>query len=119
MLPLLELKILLKDTLSSLRSESNLIEKNEGKWVHEKCKQEVNLKQKKEKHNQQEDEDMKDEDICPGCETGADYEGAHTNEDDEYLNGCYFNPMKNYCFECGEEINITKQLCGKLYCLNS
>ena len=49
-----------KECGEKIEANVDMIEKNEGKWVHEKCKQEVNLKQKKEKHNQQEDEDMKD-----------------------------------------------------------
>ncbi len=85
------------------------IEKHGKKWIHQRCKTDEEFKQK----------EISSDEICWGCETGADYDGAHINENSEYFNGCCMKQIKNYCFECGEEINITRQLCGKQYCLYS
>ena len=87
----------------------DVIEKKGKKWIHKRCKTDEACKQK----------EISSEEICWGCETGADCEGAHLNENGEYFNGCNMKQIKNYCFECGEEISITRQLCGKLYCINS
>jgi len=94
----------------------DVIEKKGGKWIHRRCTKDEACKKKE--ISSDTDEIFLDE-KCLGCETGADYDGAHLNENGEYFNGCDMKQMKNYCFECGEEISITRQLCGKLYCINS
>ena len=83
-----------------IKANVDYIDKKDGKWLHEKCL-----------NNKKKDEIYVEDVICNGCEAGTDCDAAHT---------CNINvDIKNYCFECGEEINITRQLCGKYICYNS
>ena len=81
-----------------IKANVDYIDKKDGKWLHKKC---INDEIYTEDENE----------ICKGCEAGTDCYAAHT---------CNINvDNKNYCCECGEEINMTGQLCGKLFCYNS
>lgn len=100
----------------NIKANIDFIEKENKKWIHQKCKKNTGVKNLNKSS-------ISSEKICLGCESGADCDLSHQDNEGNYYENCNLynsdNDIKNYCFECGEEINITRQLCGKHYCYNS
>ena len=123
-----------KETLKNLGGKwgSNFTDKNTGEkfgaWLFWSSKKEEienwiksGLKFKECTLKQKEEAIYLNDKICPGCETETevDCDVEHKNANGDYFEECCNIDIKNHCFECGEEINITRQLCGKFICYNS